>query len=153
MVFTVEGMLSLGDTLSVSIPAGLTLTAPILIIESTLPITGSFSTIILPPGLVTYTYSNGLAVGPGDVLAVFPADLTVPATSSDRAVQIMTNLNNWKINDNVAWLSASPAIGSNNGSTVLTWAENLSASQSRTAIVTVKRGSGYTRTVIVTQGN
>jgi mannan endo-1,4-beta-mannosidase len=85
---------------------------------------------------------------PTNNLTVAPTSLSFVSGASSSPVTVTANVS-WTVTDNQAWLTASPASGTSNGSfTVSATANTGTAARSGTVTVT---GGGLTRTIAVTQ--
>ena len=137
---------------------------------------GTFSTTVSFTGLAAGTYTGAVTIAGGGITKQVPVTLTLAAISSTPNIGLSPNslafsgtvgganpvaktfaVSNtgsgtlsWAANDNAAWLSVSPASGTNNG-TVST-SVNLTglAAGSYTAIITVSAPDTTTKTIPVT---
>jgi hypothetical protein len=89
------------------------------------------------------------AAPPASSLTVSPTSLTFAATGSSQSIAVASNVS-WTAAGSAAWVTVSPASGSNNGTVSVTAAANT-AGDARTATITLT-GDSITQTVSVTQG-
>jgi hypothetical protein len=87
-------------------------------------------------------------VPPANTLTVSAATLDFAASGETKPVTVTSNVS-WTVSKDAAWITVSPALGSNNGTISVTAAANTATSQ-RTGTVTVTGGS-ITHTVSITQ--
>jgi hypothetical protein len=82
-------------------------------------------------------------------LTLSKTSLEFTSSSGDSTVNITSNVN-WTASDDAAWLTVSPASGSNNGTVTVTATSANTTAAPRSGTVTIT-GSGISRTVAVTQ--
>jgi hypothetical protein len=107
-------------------------------------------TVTVTGGGITRTVSITQAayVPPTNTLTVSPATLDFTASGETKSVTVTSNVN-WAASKDAAWITVSPASGSNNGTVSVTAEANTEIS-SRTGTVTIS-GGGLTHTIAVTQ--
>jgi len=96
---------------------------------------------------VTVT-QDGTPIPPS--LTVNPTSLTLGSASNSTDQINVTSNGNWTVSDDVAWLTVSPASGSNNETVTVTATSANTLTTSRIGTVTIS-GSGITRTIAITQ--
>jgi hypothetical protein len=99
-------------------------------VNVTLTLTAASTTLNVAPASLTFTATQG---------AANPASQTLAVTSNA----------NWSVSDNVAWMSVSPASGSNNGTVTVSVNTATATVGTNTGTITVT-GGGVTKTVDVT---
>ncbi len=103
-------------------------------------------TVTVTGGGLTRTIAvNQAAVG--NALNVSPASLSLVAAAGNGVISITANVA-WTASDDQAWLSVSPASGTNNGSVTVSATANTGAARSGNVAIT---GGGITRNVAVSQ--
>jgi hypothetical protein len=86
----------------------------------------------------------------GPTLSVSPTTVNVAAAANSSAMFNVSSNTSWTVTDDQAWLSASPASGSNNGTVTVSAQQNTSTSV-RTAAVTVSATGVPSQTVTAIQ--
>lgn len=86
----------------------------------------------------------------GTTLSVSPNAVSVAAAANSTGSFNVTSNTSWSVTDDQAWLTASPASGSNNGAVTVT-AQANTGSAARTATVTVSATGATAQNVSVTQ--
>ena len=109
----------------------------------------SLSTSSTTPTGMGSTASNLCTPG-GAILSVSPSTVNVAAAANSTGTFSVTSNTSWTVTDNQAWLTASPASGSNNATVTVTAQENTTTS-ARSATVTVSATGVTPQTVTVTQ--
>lgn len=90
------------------------------------------------------------SVATSTILTVSPAALQMGAAlNSSNSVNLSSNVN-WTVNENIAWLTVSPLMGSNNATLLFVASQANTSAASRSGAVTIT-GGGITRTITVTQ--
>jgi len=105
-------------------------------------------TITVTGGGITRTVTV-IQAGAAASLTVSPTTWNPPAIASNTSVTVTANVSWTASNDAAAWLTVTPASGSNNGSITINATANTGTA-SRSGAITIT-GGGITRTVTVTQ--
>lgn len=105
------------------------------------------ATLSIEPGNETHVITQqGITTS----LSVNPTSVTLKSTSNSSDQFNVTSNGNWTVSDDVAWLTVSPASGSNNETVTVTATSANTLTTSRNGTVTIS-GSGITRTIAITQ--
>jgi hypothetical protein len=100
--------------------------------------------------LPTGTGSPASNCSGGTTLSVSPTTVNVAAAANSSATFNVSSNTSWTVTDDQAWLTATPASGSNNGTVTLTAQQNTSTSV-RTAALTVSATGVPSQTVTAIQ--
>jgi hypothetical protein len=100
--------------------------------------------------LPTGTGSPASNCSGGTTLSVSPTTVNVAAAANSSATFNVSSNTSWTVTDDQAWLTATPASGSNNGTVTVTAQQNTSTSV-RTAAVTVSATGVPSQTVTAIQ--
>lgn len=96
----------------------------------------------------TQCYTLKVATSAANTLTISPTAKTVGAGAGSETFSVTSNVS-WMATDNAAWLTLSPASGSNNGTLTPSFTANTGAS-ARTATITLT-GGGITQTATLVQ--
>ena len=113
---------------------------------------------IFGPGETTRTVNVTQAAASASDLTVSPSSMNFPSTGGWDVLEIVSNLNYWKVSSNASWLTISPATepgvheGFSNGLLLITAAPNNTGSQ-RTATLAISITGSTIQTINVTQSS
>ena len=103
--------------------------------------------ITVSGGGLSKTYTVTQAAAP-KILELSTSAANPLSTSGSTTFDVIANID-WAVSSNQTWCTISPSSGSNNGTIIVNWTNNVSTI-SRTAIITVS-GGGLSKTYTVTQ--